>query len=144
MEKLTKENFWNELHTKYPAEMDIFCKWIDEYKKRVSWNMLFNSDSDYQNAQGKNAPAPKYHDLPIAMQIGIFIQFVAESDNRFGLEIPHIETQVDFQAIPDLIKDFFFSENDEAVTTGRLDGEEELVPEDKGEEDDEPDGEEHF
>lgn len=80
MESLTKENFWNELLEKYPEQMKVFCAWIDGYKKRVNWNKLFNSDSDYQNYEGKNAPAPKYHDLPIAMQIGIFMQFLAEQN----------------------------------------------------------------
>lgn len=116
MDKLTKENFWNELHQKYTGEMEQFCEWIDEYKKQVDWNILFNSQSDYQNADGKNAKAPKYHELPVAMQIGIFLQYVAESDNRFGIEIPHIESSKDFDKIPDIIREFFFHEHDDVLT----------------------------
>ena len=78
MENLNKENFWNELYEKYPLGMKVFCDWIDEYKKKNNWKMLFNSNSEYQNADGKNAIAPKYHDLPLAMQIGIWIEFCSE------------------------------------------------------------------
>ena len=78
LENLTKENFWNDLQAKYPKGMKVFCDWIDEYKKANDWNMLFNSDSEYQNAAGKNAPAPKYHDLPLSMQMGIWIEFVVD------------------------------------------------------------------
>ena len=87
MESLTKENFWNSVYEKYTPQVQQFCDWIDEYKKRMDWNMLFNSDSDYQNAQGKNAPAPKYHDLPIAMQAGIFLQYVLETKREYGFQI---------------------------------------------------------
>lgn len=66
MEKLTKENFWNDAFKKWPTEVGVFCKWIDEYKKRVEWTKLLGDDI-------------KYHDLPIGMQIGIFIQFTFET-----------------------------------------------------------------
>lgn len=74
IESLTKENFWNDLMEKYPEEMKLFCAWIDEYKKKVDWNNLF--------ASTVNAKIPKYHDLPIAMQFGIFLQFAKESWNE--------------------------------------------------------------
>lgn len=80
MDSLTKENFWNDLYEKFPAEMEIFCKWIDEYKNKINWNDLFtrvNCIGDQPNHCEINPP--KYHDLPIAMQIGIFIQFRAEN-----------------------------------------------------------------
>jgi hypothetical protein len=77
-ETLTKPNFWDELYAKYPKGTQIFCKWIDAYKKEVGWNQLFNSDSEYQNAAGKNAPAPKFHDLPHAMQMGIWFAFMRD------------------------------------------------------------------
>lgn len=82
MQNLNKENFWNELHAKYPTAVNHFCKWIDEYKKEVGWNKLFNSDSEYQNADGKNAPAPKFHDLPFDMQNGILARFELELFNN--------------------------------------------------------------
>lgn len=73
---LTKENFWNSMNEKYPEEMKQFCDWIDEYKKRIKWNIIFADDSTSPN--GLTVTAPKYHELPIAMQIGIFMQFVIE------------------------------------------------------------------
>lgn len=79
---LTKENFWNDLADKYPEEMKHFCAWIDEYKKRVDWDELFNSNSTFIDGAGEGAPAPKYHDLPIAMQIGIFIQYYLENPRK--------------------------------------------------------------
>lgn len=77
-ENLSKPEFWVPLFQKYPHGMKIFCDWIDEYKERNDWNMLFNSHSDYQDGQGKNAPSPKFHDLPLAIQIGIWIEFVCD------------------------------------------------------------------
>lgn len=83
--RLTKENFWNDLYKKYPEEMKVFCMWIDRYKEKVGWNTLFNINSDYQNSEGKNAVAPKYHDLPIAMQVGIFFEFCMGRPQRYPL-----------------------------------------------------------
>lgn len=108
MEKLTKENFWNALYEKFPGQVQQFCNWIDEYKKRVGWNLLFNSDSEYQNARGKNAPAPKYHDLPIAMQWGIFQQFCSENHpSGFGGIESTFEHPRDMESIPKLIEEYF-------------------------------------
>lgn len=87
---LTKENFWNELHEKYPLGMKRFCDWIDEYKKRVDWDKVFHvpqyevwvgSPTGFMKKIGGQeiSPAPKYHDIPIGMQIGIFIQFQIEA-----------------------------------------------------------------
>lgn len=75
---LTKENFWNELYVKYPDKVQEFCDWIDEYKKRVHWDMLFfNNRKASPQSKCRSNPV-KYHDLPLAMQLGIFIQFRAE------------------------------------------------------------------
>lgn len=82
---LTKENFWNELMTKYPAEMERFCKWVDEYKKRVNWTSLFHERLHFP--EGYDELAPKFHEIPVAMQIGIFLQFMSE-DDRLGLARP--------------------------------------------------------
>jgi len=82
MENLNKENFWNDLHSKYPTAVNHFCEWIDKYKAEVGWNKLFNSDSNWQDANGKNAPAPKFHDLPFDMQNGIIAKFELELYNN--------------------------------------------------------------
>jgi hypothetical protein len=68
MENLTKENFWNEMKEKYPQAMERFCEWIDDYKRQVEWKKLFNT----------TYYPWKFHDLPLAMQFGIWRQFIAE------------------------------------------------------------------
>lgn len=82
---MTKEDFWNGIKEKYPSHFEKFSVWIDEYKKKNDWNKLFNAQGEgYENPK---IVAPKYHDLPAAMQIGIFTQFVSESDPVISLEI---------------------------------------------------------
>lgn len=88
MDSLTKENFWNRMKDLFPAEVEAFCKWIDDYKRRVDWEKLFNYGFPHYAKQGWHNP--KYHDLPISMQVGIFFEFVADSsgtdshDSIFG------------------------------------------------------------
>lgn len=73
---LTKENFWNEMMRQYPRAAARFCKWIDEYKKAVEWDMLF--------ANTHMAKKIKFHDIPHAMQQGIWIEFARqELDEHF-------------------------------------------------------------
>lgn len=106
MEKLTKEGFWNDLMKKYPDEMKLFCNWIDEYKKRVNWNDLFNTNAKHQNKVAfvhVRSEAPKYHDLPLAMQIGIFLQYVTENRDTYSFTI----SSDDWGIIPSEIKLFF-------------------------------------
>lgn len=78
---LTKENFFNDLQKKYPAGVQAFCAWIDEYKKAVEWTKLFNDGiREYQYFKGpsKFTQAPKFHDLPAAMQEGIYWAFIRD------------------------------------------------------------------
>ena len=82
---MTKENFWNELSANYPNKMAHFLAWVDQFKRRVDWNNLFNSNSEYQDANGKNAPAPKVHELPDGMQIGIYMLYCLENPHRYEL-----------------------------------------------------------
>lgn len=74
MDKLTKENFFNEMQQKFPKAMESFCRWIDNYKFATNWTKLFNAG--YSDRKSGSTQAPKYHDLPIAMQLGIFSQWV--------------------------------------------------------------------
>lgn len=85
-ENLTKENFWNEMQEKYPQSMAVFCVWIDEYKKENNWNDLFGND---QITQRKEYWADiKFHHLPIAMQYGIWQQFVEHNGHKqFSTEL---------------------------------------------------------
>lgn len=71
---LTKEAFWDPPKERYLKAMNIFGDWIDEYKKRVEWHGLF-ATSEYEHANNESV---KFHDLPDAMQIGIWIQFAKE------------------------------------------------------------------
>lgn len=79
---LTKENFWNNLFEKHPDGMKMFCEWIDAYKKQVDWSQLFFTPHSPLNRD------IKYHDLPVAMQIGIFLQFVEETNIKHGTANP--------------------------------------------------------
>lgn len=82
MENLNKENFFNRMMEQNPIITKKFCAWIDEYKKSVEWKKLFNSDSNWQDANGKNAPAPKFHELPMDLQAGLLSRFFLELHNR--------------------------------------------------------------
>jgi len=64
-ESLTKENFWNALYQEYPKGTQVFCDWIDEYKKEVEWDLLIGYDV-------------KFHNLPHAMQLGIWVFFLQD------------------------------------------------------------------
>lgn len=81
---LTKENFWNELMEKYPNEMKLFCAWIDEYKKRVNWNNLFTTMHEPPSGKSALPYIYKFRDIPVAMQVGIFFQYVTESKCNCG------------------------------------------------------------
>lgn len=100
MESLTKENFWNDLQGKYPEQMKQFCAWVDEYKKRVDWNAVFNYEQSHNDLYKKyNIPprrdAPKFHDLPIAMQWGIFYQFTVENNLDLFYQDTAVPTTMD-------------------------------------------------
>lgn len=80
MENLNKENTWAELKIQFPKEIKDFFDWIDEYKIAIDWKALFNSASEWQDMHGKNAPAPKFHDIPFEMQMGIIIAYFSERE----------------------------------------------------------------
>lgn len=87
-ETLTKENFWDEMEQKYPKAMTHFKQWIDQYKSEHDWDKLFStgffkfSEEKTTTVVGELAQslivaqAPKYHELPIAMQFGIFTEYM--------------------------------------------------------------------
>lgn len=82
-ETLTKENFWNEMKQKYPKAMDHFKKWINQYKFEHDWDDLFNGGWEREAYGGiDRTEAPKYHELPIAMQFGIFLEYVSNTANK--------------------------------------------------------------
>jgi hypothetical protein len=85
-ENLNKENFWDELYAKYPEQVQHFCNWIDEYKRRNNWEVLFNDKVWCADNQGEGAyqitQAPKFHHLPIAMQMGIWMEYLEDQQPR--------------------------------------------------------------
>ena len=87
METLTKENFYNEMKEKYPKIMDEFCVWIDEYKKENKWITLFGAMGDMEGT------APKYHELPIAMQLGILSEFVHYFSSKYEDQVVDFFTE---------------------------------------------------
>lgn len=97
MENLTKENFFNEVEENHPTIFAVFKNWIDDYKNEVNWWALFNDsaitcngvpvrDDDYTHA-------PKFHDLPYDMQVGIMMRFMREQTNF----IPAFNNQQEFK-----------------------------------------------
>lgn len=79
MENLNKENFWNEMFEKYPLSVTEFCIWIDGYKKRVEWDKLFNGGIVVSLSVGAETKAPKFHEIPLEMQFGIWMRYVVEA-----------------------------------------------------------------
>ena len=94
METLTKENFWNEMEQKYPKAMAHFKQWIDKYKSEHDWDRMFCDGVEIKWAGVVDGElrsgyrvtrAPKYHELPIAMQFGIFTEYLYQVLNEFEL-----------------------------------------------------------
>ena len=108
MENLNNQNYFTpEWKAKYPLASEHFCKWIDEYKKRVNWNLLFNHDCiDIHSGKEEDTytVAPKFHDLPIEMQVGILMQWTVEAEKcprylhitlHYGLNVNSIVEKLD-------------------------------------------------
>jgi len=74
MENMNKENFWDYLYETFPKAVQEFCNFIDEYKNEVNWENLFNArQSQFPALETKS---PKYHDLPIELQFGLWVKFL--------------------------------------------------------------------
>jgi hypothetical protein len=98
-ESLTPDYF-NVLKVQYPLGMKVFLEWIDEYKKTVNWSGMFNSGIDVQPglSNSKKTIAPKYHDLPGAMQLGIFIEFMKQRGGcEYGVDLFELELREEFE-----------------------------------------------
>lgn len=79
---LTNENFWNRMEQKFPKAVEKFDSWSREYKKAVDWDTLFNEC--YIAVNGENLvkkPAPKFHELPLAMQMGIWLEYLLQQED---------------------------------------------------------------
>jgi hypothetical protein len=106
MECLTKENFWNNLMQSNPEELEKFCQWIDEYKKGVNWSKLFNYGPPHYATAGWHNP--KYHDLPLAIQKGIFLEYIQRSNsNPDSSVVTKIALALEFAEVQDAIQTYF-------------------------------------
>lgn len=77
LKELSKLNFWDAIKVMRPLAWEKFDKWLDEYKPDNDWKELFNpmfKETDVARIYSY----PKFHDLPAAMQIGIFMQWMAD------------------------------------------------------------------
>jgi len=74
---LNKENFWDIADKRCPAATKLFYNWIDKYKESVRWSKLFNYGSPHDKPMGWHDP--KFHHIPVEMQLGILIRFFDES-----------------------------------------------------------------
>jgi hypothetical protein len=109
MENKLDDKFWREIKEKFVGEFEEFTEWIEKYKEKNHWKHFFNPNFMMEGMMWRGV---NFFDLPDAMQIGIFIQYVAESNSRYVIELPMIESVKDFDKMKDVIYDFFFHEND--------------------------------
>lgn len=70
------------MQEEYPKAMEKFLSWIDKYKEENNWLYLFNG-IDSETDLGDLRKAPKFHDLPVAIQFGIFMQFNIEVSEEY-------------------------------------------------------------
>jgi len=107
--KILNKDFWSDIREKFVGEIDEFNEWLVKYQNRTNWEHIFNPNYAMEGMSWRRIT---FFDLPDAMQIGIFMQYVSESNARYGIEIPMIESKNDFEKIKDVIYDFFFHEHD--------------------------------
>lgn len=81
---MTKEGFWNHIESRSPKQFEAFKKWVDEYKVRINWLELFHDNTVAIGHQASQR-APKVHELPDSLQVGIFIQFITEINPSYTL-----------------------------------------------------------
>ncbi len=109
---LTRQNFWNNILQKYPELYKIFIEWIAEYKARPECDFIFFPSYDSELFPEEQKLVEYFENVPIALQIGIFLQYVAEEKEKFyGIEY-YIETPGDWELMPGIIEKWFEEEQD--------------------------------
>lgn len=87
---LSKENFFNQIGKDSPKALKIFCDFIDNYKKSINWNQLFNPNFKPDGSIGGNPVdkmiGPKFHDLPFHLQKGVIENFLLLNDILLTIE----------------------------------------------------------
>lgn len=104
---MTKDAFWQPIENRAPKTFKQFKDWIDGYKKRVGWDKMFHAGIQLSRSDDDITKAPKVHDLPDALQIGIFFQFLTEQ------EYVAYKPDIDFTSIESIkngINDWFVTE----------------------------------
>jgi len=105
MRDLKKPDF-DRLRALYPNGMQAFLDWVDAYKIKNDWLLLFNSCYDFQDMNGRNAAAPKYHDIPGAMQMGIWVQFMRERGGcSYEVDLFEFEQLSDMDGMMPMLED---------------------------------------
>lgn len=95
MIKLSKK-FWTNLETKYPLGTQHFYNWVIAYKESVGWDRLFQP--------AKPGESLSYFELPIALQIGIFLQYAA--DQGRPVSMGRVDSVKDFYLLSTAIEHF--------------------------------------
>lgn len=94
---LTKHDFWDEIELKYPKAIARFKEWINKYKSELNWDDLFNAGFEVDFPTDIPATtAPKYHELPVAMQFGIFMEYFKEIYQKDKFDLDKIGTNLLF------------------------------------------------
>lgn len=102
------DNFWYGIKEKYPEYFNDFSEWFKVYKEKVGWKKIFNEIVAFRMYASVVTKAPKFYKLPIAMQIGIFLQYVSEKKSSIDFKI-HIckENDKSLELILEDIEDWF-------------------------------------
>jgi len=74
-----KKRLWAELEERYPEEVGRFKDWVDGYKERVGWAELF-APRQFVVDGAQEERRPKFHELPLEMQVGIFGLYAFERE----------------------------------------------------------------
>lgn len=71
---------WDVLTDRYPIAVEHFKKYIDDYKGKVIWDQIFDPNYSYNKKHNlpTNLNSPKFHNLPIELQVGVVIMFISE------------------------------------------------------------------
>lgn len=116
METLTKKDFWKPIERLYPEAFAVFSKWVDEYKIKNNWDTLFNAGIWHHRKKREentiighygHSAAPKFHDLPKAMQMGMFLEFCEDQLDKGELETTERFTPDDIVTVFRDTNDFF-------------------------------------
>lgn len=89
VENIPLQEFWDKIKQEFPKAFEIFGKWIDDYKGQVNWEFLFNASPKSMT----KLSSPKFHDLPVALQRGIFETFQKDYCNFLNRDSWYIELE---------------------------------------------------